>query len=122
MKNTIKLLAASCIILMVNAMTIGSTNQPTKKIVTVTFKVKGVCGDCKERIEEAAMIKGVRMATWDKQTEILKAVYSSKITSQDKIEIAIAAIGHDTENHKAKDSVYNELPGCCQYRDGVEKH
>ncbi len=122
MKNTIKLLAVSCMILMVNAITIGNTTEPTKKIVTVTFKVEGVCGNCKERIEKAAMIKGVRMATWDKQTQILKAIYSSKLTTQDKIELAIAAIGHDTENHKAKDSVYQELPGCCQYRDGVEIH
>ena len=122
MKNTIKLIAVSCIILMVSTMTIGNTIEPIKKIVTVTFKVDGVCGSCKDRIEKAAMIKGVRFAEWDKINQVIKVIYSNKQTSQDAIEIAIANIGHDTENHKAKDSVYDELPGCCQYRGDIEIH
>jgi copper chaperone CopZ len=122
MKNIKSLLAACCIIMMVVVTTNGSTNESFTKIKTVTFTVKGVCGNCKERIEKAAMIKGVRMAEWNKEKETLKAIFSNKQTSQDEIEKAIAAIGHDTENHKAKDSIYEELPGCCKYRDGVEKH
>jgi periplasmic mercuric ion binding protein len=38
-----------------------------------------------------------------------------------KIEMAIAKAGHDTPHHKAKDEVYNELPGCCKYDRTEEK-
>jgi len=33
----------------------------------------------------------------------------------DSVEIQISAVGHDTKNYTAKSSIYNELPGCCQY-------
>lgn len=122
MKNTMKFIAVICMLVMVSTSTIGHTTEPVKKIVTVTFKVDGVCGDCKKRIEEAAMIKGVRFAEWDKINKVIKVIYSSKVTNQDEIEIAISNIGHDTENHKAKDSIYDALPGCCQYRGDVEIH
>jgi len=29
---------------------------------------------------------------------------------------ALAAVGHDTDRHKADDAVYEALPGCCHYR------
>jgi hypothetical protein len=41
-------------------------------------------------------------------------------TDVHKVHMAIAKVGHDTEMHKAKDEVYNELPGCCKY-DRAEK-
>ncbi len=34
----------------------------------------------------------------------------------DAVEKAIATAGYDTKKHKASDSVYQKLPGCCQYR------
>ena len=36
--------------------------------------------------------------------------------------MAIAKAGHDTDMHKAKDEVYNELPDCCIYERTDEKH
>ena len=36
--------------------------------------------------------------------------------------MAIAKAGHDTDMHKAKDEVYNELPSCCKYDRTEEKH
>jgi mercuric ion binding protein len=34
--------------------------------------------------------------------------------------MAIAAVGYDTEMHKAKDEVYNKLPECCKYDRSVD--
>ncbi len=36
-------------------------------------------------------------------------------TNVQKVHLAIAKVGHDTNMHKAKDEVYNELHGCCKY-------
>jgi len=34
----------------------------------------------------------------------------------------MAAVGYDTPKAKATDTTYNELPGCCKYRDGQKTH
>ncbi|HEY9116103.1 MAG TPA: efflux RND transporter periplasmic adaptor subunit, partial [Bacteroidales bacterium] len=80
------------------------------------FKVFGNCGMCETRIEKAAKsVQGVETAAWDKKTKMLEVTFDDSKTDADKIELAIAEVGHDTDKHKAKDSVYDELPGCCQY-------
>ena len=93
-----------------------------KKVETTEFKVFGVCGECKDRIENAALIKGVKLAEWDKQTKMLKVIYVTNKVSLDDIHNAVALAGHDTEKVKALDEVYKKLPKCCAYRDGVETH
>ncbi|MFV0531394.1 MAG: heavy-metal-associated domain-containing protein [Flavobacteriales bacterium] len=76
------------------------------------FKVYGNCGMCEKRIEKAAnSVEGVLSADWSKETKMMK-VEGGK---QEQVEQAITQAGHDTENFKAEDSTYNELPGCCQY-------
>ncbi|MCK5856034.1 MAG: cation transporter [Bacteroidales bacterium] len=89
----------------------------TKNIITDTIHVDGNCNMCKNRIEDAALIKGVKKAVWDKQTDKLVVVYDADKTSLMKIEKSVAAVGHDTPNFKADDKVYNKLPKCCLYRD-----
>jgi periplasmic mercuric ion binding protein len=94
------------------------------KSVTQIINVKGNCGSCKERIEEAAYaVKGVKKASWNKVTKQLTIVFNDdKITLQ-KIEIALATVGHDTDNTKASEAAYKNLPGCCAYRDrGCDVH
>lgn len=83
---------------------------------TEKFKVYGNCGMCESRIEKAAeSVDGVSEVDWNKDTKIISVTYDESKTNLQKIELAIADAGHDTENFKAKDEVYNELPGCCQY-------
>jgi len=96
--------------------------QSTKKVETLEFTVSGVCDMCKERIEQAALIKGVKLAEWDKHAQTLKVIYKTKKTDADAIRQAVADAGHDTDKIKASDEAYNQLPGCCAYRDGVEVH
>lgn len=89
---------------------------------TDTFTVAGNCGQCKERIEDASYIKGVKHAEWNKTTKILTVTYNSSKTTREKIEQAIAQAGHDTGDHKASDKAYKRLPECCAYRSGACHH
>jgi copper chaperone CopZ len=101
---------------MMGAFTVFAANK-TEKI-----KVKGNCGMCESRIEKAVnKVNGVAKADWNKETKMLEVTYDEAKTSSDKIEIAIAKVGHDTPNYKAKDEVYNKLPGCCKYDRKSEK-
>ena len=79
---------------------------------------------CKERIETAALgVSGVETAEWDKETKMMNITHAENVNIHD-VHQAIADVGHDTEMHKAKDEVYENLPGCCLYRDrdGGDKH
>lgn len=87
-----------------------------------TLKVYGNCGMCQERIETATLeLDGVFKAAWDSETKTLHLQYDPNTVSVDEVEQAIAAVGHDTENHRAPDNVYKELPECCLYDRPVKK-
>lgn len=96
--------------------------QKPPKIKTEEVSVSGVCDMCKKRIEKAALIKGVKLVSWVKETQTLKVIYRPKKVSLDRILQAVADSGHDSEVVKAKSEAYDLLPGCCKYRDGVEVH
>lgn len=86
---------------------------------TLTFKVKGNCGMCKERIEKAAKsVAGVTAAKWDVKSKVLTLTYTGKPSVADKVKAKIVAAGHDVEAQKAKQKTYEALPGCCQYERG----
>ncbi|MBA3664317.1 MAG: heavy-metal-associated domain-containing protein [Bacteroidetes bacterium] len=91
-------------------------------VKTVTFHVTGVCGECKERIENAADIKGVKKCTWDKKTKIVSVILDEKKVTQDQVEKAIAKAGYDTEHEKASEASYKKLPDCCHYKDPANQH
>jgi periplasmic mercuric ion binding protein len=95
------------------------SNAQKSSIVTVTLSVQGNCEECKERIENAADVKGVKRCKWNPDTDVATVIYDTKKTDLLTIEKAIAAIGHDTQNAKANETVYNNLPDCCQYRTKV---
>ncbi len=83
---------------------------------TEKIKVSGNCGMCETRIEKAALtVQGVSKATWDQKTKALTVVFDASKASVDKIETAVAKVGHDTPNHKADAKTYEALPGCCHY-------
>ncbi|MEL6589518.1 MAG: hypothetical protein AAFP02_19225 [Bacteroidota bacterium] len=100
----------------------ASAQEKTPKVVTEEFEVQGVCIMCKLRIENAALIKGVKLAEWDQETGVLKVIYKPKQTTLEEIQKAVAEHGHDTKTVKASDKSYSNLPACCAYRDGIEKH
>ncbi|MFC2126230.1 heavy-metal-associated domain-containing protein [Bacteroidota bacterium] len=85
-------------------------------VKTEKFKVYGNCSMCESRIEKAGKsVEGVSVTDWDKETKMIAVSFDSEKTDVHKIHMAIAKVGHDTDMHKAEKSVYDELPGCCQY-------
>ncbi len=101
---------------MMGAVSVFATNK-TEKI-----EVKGNCGMCESRIEKTVKaIDGVSKADWDKETKILDVTFDDTKTTSNKIEVAIAKVGHDTPQHKASTEVYDKLPGCCKYDRTAEK-
>lgn len=105
MKNLILLFSLLC--------TMNIMAQST--ITTSTIMVKGNCDQCKERIENAADIKGVKNSTWSEKTKVMSVTYDSKKVSLEQIEKAIAKAGYATQSQKADDHAYENLPSCCKY-------
>jgi copper chaperone CopZ len=88
---------------------------------TVSFKVFGTCGECKERIETTAMdVKGVKKAEWDVQSDMLVLVGSRKMDKM-KVAQALAKAGHKSDLVPADPAGYAALPECCKY-EHTEKH
>src|SRR5690349_9259432 len=81
---------------------------------TVSFKVYGACeGRCKARIESAVQGKGIQSDVWNVDSKMLTVVYDPSKTSLEKIQTHILDTGHDLDDKKAKEEVYNTLPSCC---------
>ena len=92
-------------------------NKKALPDTAVVFKVFGACEMCKDRIENTARIRGVKKAVWDVDSKMLSLVYNPSLASLEKIQNRIVAVGHDIDNKKAKEMVYNALPACCHYRE-----
>ncbi|NOR76550.1 MAG: efflux RND transporter periplasmic adaptor subunit, partial [Draconibacterium sp.] len=89
-----------------------------KSSVHTSFKVGGACDMCKDRIETAALsVFGVESANWESESQLLHLNFDAAKTNSDAIQKAVAKVGHDTEKYKAPNEVYNDLPGCCLYRE-----
>ncbi len=86
------------------------------EVKSETFTVYGNCGMCKKTIEGSLKEeKGVMLASWDKETHEITVSFDPKEIKLDDIKQKIADVGYDSDFHRAKDEVYNALPGCCQY-------
>ena len=90
----------------------GGFAQTTK----TSFEVAGVCDMCKDRIENALDVKGVKLATWSIETKICNVTYNSEKITEQHIHKILASVGHDTQKYKASDDVYNNLHHCCKYK------
>ena len=98
---------------------LGSMNiMAQTTISTSTISVKGNCDQCKERIENAADIKGVKNAKWDEKNKIATVTYDTKKVTLEQIEKAIARAGYETASQKANEEAYKNLPSCCKYQTG----
>ena len=85
---------------------------------TDTFFVDGVCGMCKERIENSCIkVKGIKSVKWNIDSRMLSIIYNEKKINLPNIHKFVASIGHDTKIEKAPEEIYNSLEMCCKYRD-----
>ncbi len=106
------------IIVILGILLIGATGLAQNKNAKATIEVDGVCGMCKQRIEKASIqAKGVKSAIWDVDTHQLSLIYNEEKTDLSKIQQSVADSGHDTQDIKAKDEVYENIDPCCKYRD-----
>lgn len=94
----------------------GKGSEINIQHTSASVRVAGNCDMCKARIEKAARDHvGVLNASWDKDSKILQLRLDENATSPEAVEKAIAKAGHDTQNHRAHEGAYKNLPGCCQY-------
>mgnify|MGYP000675200494 CR=1 FL=1 len=99
-----------------NAQSQNDANQEEVVVKKEVFTVYGNCGMCEKTIEKSLKgVKGIQVADWNKETDQMTVSFNSKIISLDAIKQKIADVGYDSDTHRAKDKVYNSLPGCCQY-------
>jgi len=96
---------------------ISTQAQESKnKNAKYTIDVNGNCDLCKKRIEKAAFsVVGVKSAVWDVETHLLTLILNEEKTTVLDVKKAIANVGHDTDEAKAINEVYEKLHGCCQY-------
>ncbi len=86
------------------------------KIVEATFTVYGNCGMCKRTIEGALSgVAAIQSANWDTKSKQLAVRYDAKAIQLDDIKAKVAAVGYDSDTHRAPDAVYNNLHACCKY-------
>ncbi len=108
--------------LIVVALSASHSTIAQNKIDTTTFKVAGVCEMCKERIENASLINGVKFTEWNKESKFLTVIYKPEKVTVEDLHKAVAEYGHDTEKVKSEKKAYEKLPFCCEYRGGLKTH
>lgn len=94
-------------------------NLPPAPPVKAQFKAYGNCGQCKERIEQALDVPGIKHAVYLTDEQIVQVSFNANKISLEQIQRLVSQAGHDTELFKASDQVYQTLPGCCRYREGA---
>lgn len=95
-----------------------STQAQVKKSKNAkyTIEVNGNCDLCKKRIEKAAFsVSGVKSAVWNVESHQLNLIVNEEKGSVLDVKKALANVGHDTDEVKASDEVYQKLHSCCQY-------
>ena len=95
-----------------------STQAQDKKNKNAKYniEVNGNCEQCKKRIEKAAFsVSGVKSAEWHIDDHILHLIINEEKCSVLDVKKAIAKVGHDTDEVKATDEVYQKLHSCCLY-------
>lgn len=115
MKNTIQNILPLIVLLFLSISLKAQSNN--KAIVTDTIVVSGICGMCEERIENAALIKGVKKVAWEASTQELIVIYREDKVSINDIANSIAEAGHDSELIVCTDEQYDSIHSCCKYRD-----
>lgn len=96
--------------------TIGLGQEKKKKTTEINFKVDGICDMCKNRIEDALDVKGIKFSEWNVDSHNCIVAYKPSLITEKEIHQLIADVGHDTDSTKATDSVYNKIHHCCKYR------
>ncbi|MBT4774695.1 MAG: heavy-metal-associated domain-containing protein [Crocinitomicaceae bacterium] len=85
------------------------------KYTESNFEVKGVCGMCEHRIENALDLKGIKLADWDLESKKLRVIFKNSMYTELEIHEILAAVGHATDKVKVTKTAYDKLHKCCKY-------
>lgn len=100
-----------------------ATVEKSSGIKNETVTVNGVCGMCKKRIEAACFtVRGVKSAVWSAEKQALIVSFDASKTDLDAVKKKVASVGHDAPPFAAEKKVYDKLPPCCKYKDGISIH
>lgn len=97
--------------------TLSAQGKSAPKVAEVEFVVKGNCGMCKDRIENALTVKGVKAAAWDGESQVCRVVYKPSKITVDRMKELVLEAGHDTQEVMASEKAYTDLHECCKYRE-----
>ena len=111
MRTETKLIIAASLALMATFNTALAQKGGSK----TTFQVAGNCEHCKERIETALDVKGVKRIDWSAKSGSVTVVADTTLVSPKEMQKRVADAGHDTPFFKAEDKSYKALPACCKY-------
>ena len=111
MKTVFTFTAAVCMALLASAGTAWAQKNGSK----TTFQVAGNCEHCKERIETALDVKGVKRIDWSAKSGSVTVVADTTLVSPKDMQKRVADAGHDTPLYKAEEKSYKALPACCKY-------
>lgn len=90
--------------------------EKKNKNAKYTVEVNGNCDQCQKRIQKAAYsVSGVKSAIWNIETHELSLILNEEKTTVLDVKRAVANVGHDTDDVKAKNEVYDNLHSCCKY-------
>ncbi len=96
-------------------LTVQAQAKKNKNAKYVT-EVNGNCDQCQKRIQKAAFsVGGVKSAVWNIETHQLSVILNEEKCSLLDVKKAIATVGHDTDEVRSKDEVYESLHYCCLY-------
>jgi cation transport ATPase len=110
MKNTILGIMLLFVILSAQA------QEKKNKNAKYDIEVNGNCEMCKKRIEKVAFsVKGVKSANWHIDDHILHLIINEEKCSLLDVKKAIANVGHDTDEVKTTQDIYDNLHSCCKY-------
>ncbi|MGB4959277.1 MAG: TonB-dependent receptor, partial [Saprospiraceae bacterium] len=97
-------------------MSMEEVNQVTPPENQLSISVKGECGMCETRIEEAALsVIGVHFADFDLSTHVLTVDVDPNFFVRKELVTAILNAGHDADGQTAPQDIYDALPKCCKY-------
>jgi len=102
----------SIAILCITQLLVAQSNKP----VTENFTVGGTCNMCKERIERALDVKGVKFVEYTLSTHNLEVTYVPSKISHTSLHDLLNNAGHDTELSACSDEQYEAIHHCCKYR------
>ncbi len=63
-----------------------------RKYIALEFKVWGYRNKCKARIENSLKVKGIKKATWNRETKILTVLFNPEIVLFEQIQASFSMV------------------------------